>query len=145
MHKSGELIPEIIRERTEKIREIIQQFGWPGKSLVGRKAADRAWLIVQHSDHDLKFQKWALKILKGAVRKGEVGKKQLAYLTDRVLVNGGQPQIFGTQFYLDPSGNFKPRPIKNIKSLNQRRKRYNLEPFAEYLKAMEQQNGLGET
>ncbi len=139
MYKSGKPDPEVVREHAKRMRKIIQRFGWTGKSLVGRKAADRAWLIVQHSDHDLKFQKWALRILREAVRKGEVEKRQLAYLTDRVLVNSGQPQIFGTQFYLDLDGSFKPRPIKDTKLLDQRRKKYGLEPFAGYLKTMKQQ------
>src|SRR4051812_13438865 len=31
-----------------RMKAVVAQHGWPGKSLVGVEAATRAWLIVQH-------------------------------------------------------------------------------------------------
>ncbi len=56
----------------------------------------------------------------------------IAYLTDRILVNQGKPQIYGTQFYLNKKGRLIPRIIKNKKDLNKRRKKIGLQSFAEY-------------
>lgn len=130
---SGKLDLSMFERHAERLKEIIKKFGWPGETLVGREAADRAWLLVQHAEHDIEFQKAALKILRKAAREGETEKRQVAYLTDRVLVNTGRPQLFGTQFYTNI---FKPRPIKNRQYLNRRRRRYGLEPFEEYARQL---------
>jgi hypothetical protein len=35
-----------------RLAEIIDRFGWPGRSLVGDKASEAAFLILQHSTLD---------------------------------------------------------------------------------------------
>src|SRR5262249_42523708 len=40
------------RDNVEWLKQVIADRGWPGRSLVGPDAADAAWLIVQHADHD---------------------------------------------------------------------------------------------
>src|SRR3989344_6360684 len=90
---------KIDEKNTERLKRIVDKYGWPGRSLVGEEAAHGAWLLAQHADRDLEFQKHALVLLEEAVVGGEADKRDLAYLTDRVRVNNGQSQIFGTQFY----------------------------------------------
>jgi len=58
--------------------------------LVGKKASQGAWLIAQHADHDLKFQKKCLKLLAEKLKIKKVEPRNFAYLTDRVLVNSRQ-------------------------------------------------------
>ena len=55
----------------------------------------------------------------------------IAYLIDSVLVTKNKKQIYGTQF-----SKGKPKLIKNIKYLDLRRKKMNLEPFTVYQKHM---------
>jgi hypothetical protein len=64
-------------------------------------------------DHDVKFQEYCLNLMKNA-SDGDVLKKQIAYLTDRILVNTGKKQLYGTQFYLNKKGVYGPRPIKDL-------------------------------
>lgn len=136
MRKSDKWNSEIDKRNTERMREIIKQYGWPGKSLVSEDGSDDAWLLVQHADHDIEFQKQALELLREAVKKGEAEKRNEAYLADRVKVNSNEPQIFGTQFYKDSEGKFGPQPIEDIQHLEERRKDFGLEPFYEYEKRM---------
>ncbi len=49
-------------------------------------------------------------------------------------MNEKKYQIFGTQFYTNKKGVFGLRPIRNIKNIDKRRKKYNLPPFSEYEK-----------
>ena len=137
----SKLDPKIDERHTKRLKEIIQRFGWPGKSLVGQEAADRVWLLVQHADHDIDFQRQALILLQEAAKKGEVEKKYIAYLIDRIRVHCGQPQIFGTQFYVDDEGNFGPRRIEDRRRLGKRRKEYGLQPFVDYERAMQKLYG----
>jgi len=79
------------------IRKIVQEHGWPGRSLVGDDGSAAAWLVVQHMDTDLEFQQRCLALMQEAFRIGEVRPREFAYLTDRVLTHGGKQQMYGTQ------------------------------------------------
>ena len=49
---SGETLNDT--ERTERLKEIIDEHGWPTYALVGKQGEDAAWVIAQHSeDHRL--------------------------------------------------------------------------------------------
>jgi hypothetical protein len=118
------------RARGTRIAEIVAAVGWPGATLVGEDGSDAAWLLVQHADEDVAFQKRAVLLLKDAVAAGEASARSMAYLTDRVCVNLGQPQIYGTQFHGDAE-TFAPFPIADPARLEKRRANLGLEPFAE--------------
>ncbi len=82
---------------TDRLREIVSEHGWPGRSLVGEEGAHHAWLIAQHADRQLDFQRQALELLADAVQRGEAAQRDWAYLTDRVRMNEGREQVYGTQ------------------------------------------------
>jgi hypothetical protein len=75
---------------TDQLRAIIAEHGWPGRMLVGDEGAEAAWLIAQHADHQLDFQREALALLERAVNDGDAPASHLAYLTDRVRMNEGR-------------------------------------------------------
>ncbi|MCP4246955.1 MAG: hypothetical protein GY778_07885, partial [bacterium] len=60
----------------------------------------------------------------------------LAYLTDRVLVQEGKPQRYGTQFFAK-DGVFKLNPIEDEAYVDARRKEVGLGPLAEYVKQVQ--------
>lgn len=113
--------------RTARIRELIRERGWPGRSIVGADGASAVWLLVQHADDDPEFQERALELMQAAVDAGEADPQELAYLTDRVRVAQGKPQVYGTQF-----GRTGPQPIEDEAHLDERRAAVGLEPFADY-------------
>ena len=112
-----------------RLNAIIDQHGWPGKTLVGADGANAAWLIAQHADIDRAFQKKCLEKIE-AMPRGEVEPRHIAYLTDRILVGEHKPQRFGTQM----DGQFKPRPIEDEANVDKRRAEMGLDPLAVYLK-----------
>jgi hypothetical protein len=61
----------------------------------------------------------------------------IAYLTDRVLVARGRPQVYGTQCE-EVDGRFQPRACIEPEALDQRRKEVGLQPIKEYLQVMEE-------
>lgn len=121
----------IIKENTKTLKKIVKQFGWPTIQLVGKKASNLAWLLVQHADHDLKFQRYCLRLMIKEAKRGSVLWENVAYTTDRILVNDGRPQLYGTQFY-ESKAKLIPRLIKNVDNLNERREKMGLEPFEVY-------------
>ena len=136
-----ELIAEMnrvdLKTRT-RLREIIKQTGWPLISTVGFDGVNAVWLIAQHADRDLAFQKQALTLMRAAARRGEAAKEHLAFLIDRVRVAEGKLQIYGSQNeYKD--GHLVMRPVVDAKNLDRRRKRMGLPPIDFSLKWLQQQ------
>jgi hypothetical protein len=128
---ANERMKAIDVKNTARMKEIIAQVGWPTKTLVGERASKAAWLLVQHADHDLAFQKQCLPMLEKAVAAGEGSAQNLAYLTDRVLVAEGKPQRYGTQFHT-VDGKLVPRPIEDEAHVDERRAAIGLDTMAEY-------------
>jgi hypothetical protein len=132
-HPVARSIREIDRKNIARMKEIVDKYGWPGKSLVGADGANAAWLLVQHADQDRPFQKKCLELVKAAFKQGEATGQQLAYLTDRVLVGEGKKQIYGSQFQ-QKDGKLLPSPIEDEANVDKRRKEVGLNPLAEYAK-----------
>jgi hypothetical protein len=137
---SEELIQKmemVDQENLPRLKEIIHQFGWPGFKLVGEEGADKMWLLVQHCDRDIEFQKACLQLLKEAVAKADAPKRHLAYLMDRILVNEDLPQVYGTQFQII-EGKAIFCPIQEPEKLDSRRAEMGLESFADYFSALKE-------
>jgi hypothetical protein len=126
---------DLDKQNTIALKKIIKQYGWPTIRMVGKKASFNAWLLAQHADHDLRFQKKVLRLLRDVYKKEkDIDPSNIAFLTDRILIAEGKKQIFGTQFYITKKG-LRPRPIKNIKRLNDLRKQYGLRSYQEDVRA----------
>ncbi len=126
----------IDRNNTEELKKIIEKIGWPTVSKVGKKASNGAWLLVQHADQDVHFQKYCLEMMKKEPVE-EVSEVDIAYLHDRVCVNEGKPQFFGTQFYDNEYGAYGPRPIEDEEHVDERRKALGLDSLSEYKTRLE--------
>ena len=105
------------------IDSIIAIHGYPGLSLVGESACKTAWNVIQHSYELDKYYN----LLRNASRKGEIPDSLFAKTQDRVLVNRGKKQLFGTQADCTPNetGSFNCWivPIRNSRKVNKRRKK----------------------
>jgi hypothetical protein len=118
-------------------KEIVSRYGFPGYDRVGEKGSEHFWAIVQHCDDDVEFQQKILLLMKNELKKNNASKRNYAYLTDRVLVNKGQKQIYGTQCHLNSkTKKWEPLPLKDPAHINALRKSVGLESLADYLKSM---------
>ena len=122
---------EVDRRNTASLKEIVSQIGWPTRSKVGEHAARMAWLLVQHANEDVAFQRECLELIR-SVPAGEVEPREAALLEDRVRVNEVRAQLYGTQFFTDERGQVVPRPIEDPERLDERRRAAGLEPFEDY-------------
>jgi hypothetical protein len=102
-------------DNTAWLRTVIDTWGWPLRSEVGEEGALAVWLLAQHADDDVPFQRRCLLLLQQAVAAGEADRVHLAYLTDRVLRAEGRPQRYGTQFWCGPDGQGRlmPQPVED--------------------------------
>jgi hypothetical protein len=123
-------LEEVDKRNEKRMREIISQFGWPGRSLVLEDGAGAAWVLVRHMS--LPFQKECLPLLEASVKKGEAKVQDFAAMADRVLVRDGKKQLYGTQHKFSEDGGLVPLPIEDAANVDKRRKAIGLEPLAEY-------------
>jgi hypothetical protein len=112
---------ETHRRNAERLKAIIEQHGWPGRSLVGEDGMIAAWFIAQHAIGDPPFQRRVLELLKDAHRRCDVSPQAVAFLDDRIRMFEGRPQIHGTQFETDERGMYRPYQIEDPEHVNERR------------------------
>ncbi len=127
-----------------RMREIIDEHGWPGPPLVGKDGTEAAFLIVQHAD--LVLQQEALPLVQDAYENGALSGQSLALLTDRVRAGEGEPQLYGTQATIQ-QGELTFHPIADSAQVDQRRATLGLPPLSAYIETLRatylQQQGGG--
>lgn len=112
---------------------ILDNYGWPGPSVVGKNGASAIFLVIQHSDQ--KTQEKYLPMMQDAVKKGNASASDLALLEDRIAIGQGKKQIYGSQLSQDPeTGKYVLNPIEDETNVNSLRKAVGLEPIEEYVK-----------
>lgn len=122
----------------KRLEEIFEELGYPGYSLVGKKGSQHFWLMVQHCDADPAFQSRVLEKLKIEVDNKNADGSNYGLLTDRVKINTGQKQIYGTQVTYNSLGQAYPKDLADSVNVNKRRAEVGLEPIEDYLNLMTQ-------
>jgi len=113
------------------LRHLLEKDGLPGVDQVGEFGLHLAWLLVQHADEDPQLQHWALASFERRYEAGEFSADELAKLTDRVLLEQGKAQRYGTQFDWG-SGRFDPRHIADASEVDAHRRELGLMPLSDY-------------
>lgn len=129
---------EVKREQREMfvkhgdcLERILTQHGWPTAAKVGPQAARGAWLVAQHADTQIHVQRLAVQLMRAAVADGEAAPRDLAFLEDRLAVNEGRFQNYGTQIADVVNGQPIPWPCTEPDRLDERRAQVGIESFAE--------------
>ena len=120
------------------LEKIINRYGYPGFKQVGEKSANNFWLLVQHADAQLDFQREVLRLMLPEVKRKNASPLNYAYLTDRVAINSGQLEEYGTQVKYEGPGLGKAVPVslRDPKNVNKRRAAIGMEPLESYLGMM---------
>lgn len=124
---------EVHRGNGLRLATILDEVGWPGRSVVGPEAAEAAWRIVQHAIGDPALQRRCLVLLQDAAARGEAPAWQPAMLEDRIRYFEGRPQIYGTQLEADDEGVLHPYQTEDPERVNERRRTVGLEALSDDL------------
>lgn len=117
------------------VRDTIFRYGWLDATHWGIRTEDDFFLLVQHTDTNQKIQRKALISLKKKVKNKEASREHLSYLTDRIRVHNGLPQLFGTQgrcTLIDGRQSWVPDAIEYPFYLDNRRLSMGMSTFKEY-------------
>lgn len=126
-----EEMQRIDRENTEFLRSLIGELGWIDATRFGAPASDAAFLLVQHTS-DLRLMRTALPHIERDVRAGLIGGGNYALLFDRLQLNLGYLQRYGSQIGVH-EGVHLLMPCEDIERVDELRAEMGLGPLGEYL------------
>ena len=120
------------------VSHILDTYGWP--SGLSDEANNAIFLVIDHSD--LKTMNKYIGLFRDAVEKGYLQMNDLVTMEDRMLMNEGKPQKYGTQAYsLVEDGKTVTYiwPVEDPDKLDALRKSVGLMPIESYLEIVKQQ------
>jgi len=119
-------------QHAEEFLRIVDEFGWPGKSVVETDGATAAFMLARNAISTPDLQMQFFKHIQKAVAAGEATAKHEACLQDCILFYQGNPQKYGLMFDWDERGELVAN-VENIAEANKRRKSLGLKTLAEDL------------
>jgi hypothetical protein len=111
----------------ELVISLLEKCGMPASEEVSEKQLFIIWLVLQHANK--KYRKKYFPEIEKAVNNGYLPKEQYALMKDRILMEEGKPQLYGTQIT-----NGKLYKLESPETVNERRKEMGMKPIEEYLK-----------
>ncbi|WP_281616185.1 DUF6624 domain-containing protein [Flammeovirga sp. SubArs3] len=113
------------------VSELLDKYGWIGKDKIGETANSTLFLVIQHSSKEIRLK--YIPLLREAVKNKKAKKRQLALMEDRLNLEYGKPQVYGSQVSLNHKGKNYVFPIDDPETVNERRAEMGLEPIEDYL------------
>ncbi|WAU79975.1 hypothetical protein O1Q96_09615 [Streptomyces sp. Qhu-G9] len=128
---AARVIADIFAQEVDLLRSMLDEHGWPGHRLVGERGSRAAWQIATYCGDDA-LQARACDLLEKAVRQQDADPLHYALLADRLCLNRGEPQRFGTLYIPTHSGVLELYRVGEPERLDDRRHALGLEPHAAY-------------
>ena len=130
-------VTRIDEGNVQRLRTMIPDGSWFRISRVGQGVARDAWLLVQHADRDVAFQRDVLRRMR-ELPKDEVEARLIAYLHDRVAMHDDRPQRFGTQGDCVEGAGWVPHRIEDPEAVDRRRAEVGLGPLEAYVRGFDE-------
>lgn len=136
--KAWDRMKQTDKNHNAALKNILAKFNtYPSMDKVGEEGSHDFWLLVLHQDADTALQQQVVVWMKIPVDQGNASPNDYAYLVDRILVNAGQKQVYGTQCYYDnEKKRYVPHPLLEPADTDQRRQQMQLPPLAEYVRIL---------
>ena len=122
----------IDHENQVRVVSLLEKCGWPQKAIVGEKGMQAVFLVIQHASKELREKYFPL--IKASAEKGELTLRVVAMMEDRMLMEKGKKQKYGTQLISYNDGPLRLHPIEDEANVNKRRAAMGMGTIEEYLK-----------
>ena len=118
---------------TAALRGLLETWDWIDGHRFGASVSSHAWILAQHADDHPDFQRMVLERMEPYLESGGVRPRDYAYLWDRVAVNTGALQRYGTQPMgsCNADGTLDLKPMENPEQVDVRRATMGMGPAAD--------------
>jgi len=117
----------------QKVRHLLDTYGWPAKELSGERGNWTICNVIQHSDNAIRLK--YLPMMKQALKDKKLEPRFLARAEDRIATERGDLQLYGGQMkYYPETKTFNVWPVYDPENIDKRRAKIGLEPIASFLK-----------
>jgi hypothetical protein len=137
--RSGDM-GKVDADNTAWLKDLLKEIGWPDAKRFGAETATAAFLIVQHSG-DVPLMLAALPEIEKDVKSGAGDPQDFALLYDRLHLNLGMKQRFGSQISSTADGRQVVLPLEDRANVEKIRKDFGLFPLSQYLEFFKAQGG----
>ncbi len=135
------LMVESDEQNSKTVFGILDEKGWPED--LSQKANDAIFLVIQHASAEDRL-KYA-ELVKSQAEKGNIEKKDFATLYDRVLMEKGEKQIYGTQMVEKMKDGKRVSyvwPVEDPENIDKLRFSIGLLPFDLYSQIVKKHTGM---
>ena len=116
----------------KKVREILDNSGWPSPEISGPNGNFTIANVLQHSVNDIRIK--YLPMMRQAVKDKKLEARFLVRAEDRIATEAGKLQIYGGQMkYYPKTKSFNLWPVYDPVNIDKRRAEIGMQPIAEFL------------
>ena len=117
----------------KKVKEILDNYGWPSKEMIGERGNWTICNVIQHSDNEVRLR--YLPMMRQAVKDKKLEPRFLVRAEDRIATERGDSQIYGGQMkYYPETKSFNLWPVFDPANIDKRRTEIGLDSIAIFLK-----------
>lgn len=117
----------------QKVRLLLDTYGWPSKEIAGERGNLTICNVLQHADNAVR-EKY-LPMMQQAVKDKKLEARFLVRAVDRIATEKGELQLYGGQMkYYAETKSFNVWPVHDPANIDKRRAAIGLEPIAIFLK-----------
>lgn len=117
----------------KKVKDILDNYGWPTKEMSGERGNWTICNVIQHSDNEVRIH--YLPMMRQAVKDKKLEARFLVRAEDRIATERGDLQIYGGQMkYYPETKSFNLWPVFEPKNVDKRRTAIGLDSIAIFLK-----------
>lgn len=117
----------------KKVKEILDNYGWPSKEMIGERGNWTICNVIQHSDNEVRLR--YLPMMRQAVKDKKLEPRFLVRAEDRIATERGDLQIYGGQMkYYPETKSFNLWPVFDPANIDKRRTEIGLDSIAIFLK-----------
>lgn len=122
------------------MEELLDRYDWIDIDRFTESVSAHAWILVQHADDHPDFQAKVLARMEPYLESGGILKANYAYLWDRVAINTGRKQLYGTQptWECNEDGKLTLHPLEAPETVDERRAELGMDTVEEGLARMAQ-------
>jgi hypothetical protein len=122
------------RQNQILVKSIIEKCNFEAIEKQGKEAVFAAFMITQHAQTEFRTEYYPY--FENSAKKNLLKKAALALMIDRMLMEKGDKQMYGSQWETDPaSGTNILTPLKYPKRINILRDSMGMQPLEEYMKS----------